>query len=141
TGAVTGAFGDNPAASAPTQAAAQPAAPVVNNAEQPDWRAAADAVRESVVALTMRSAQGEGAGSGVILDTEGNILTNAHVAGGEKGGEIAVTLADGRMFEAEIAGADSTTDLAVVRLTDPPDDLKPASLGSSEKLSVGAPVA
>ena len=49
----------------------------------------------------------------------------------------AKTLADGRMYEGEILGHDQTTDLAVVRLKNPPSDLTVATFGSSKDLSVG----
>src|SRR5690606_3638862 len=55
-------------------------------------------------------------------------------------GGIVVSLADGRMYEARIVGADPTTDLAVVRLVDPPSDLAEATLGRSDDLVVGEPV-
>lgn len=53
---------------------------------------------------------------------------------------VTVTLADGRIYQAEPVGQDETTDLAVVRLADPPSDLTPATLGSSAGLAVGQDV-
>jgi putative serine protease PepD len=79
-------------------------------------------------------------GSGVILDAEGHVLTNNHVVAGGQNGSIAVTLSDGRIFEATIVGTDPTTDLAVIKLDDAPDDLKPATLGDSGEVQVGDPV-
>src|SRR5699024_11400446 len=66
------------------------------------------------------------------------ILTNSHVVDGAR--SVTVTLADGRIFEAAPVGQDETTDLAVVRLVDPPEDLAPATLGSSADLVVGQDV-
>lgn len=105
---------------------------------QPDWPAVAAAVRPSVVAIEVRTTGGGGQGSGVILDRDGRVLTNAHVAGGAN--EIRVALADGRVFAATLVGTDPTTDLAVLALVDPPDDLVPAVIGDSDRVAVGAAV-
>src|SRR5690606_4415925 len=78
----------------------------------PDWEAVAAAVRPSVVAISVRTTQGEGAGSGVILDAEGHILTNNHVVAGAE--TVQVMLSDGRLYEAAVVGTDPTTDLAVL---------------------------
>lgn len=111
-----------------------------SDAEQPDWRAVAQAVRSSVVAIDVRTRSGSGKGSGVILDRDGHVLTNDHVVGDATDGGIQVTLADGRIYEAAIVGTDPTTDLAVIELVDPPSDLNPAVLGDSDQVQVGAPV-
>lgn len=104
----------------------------------PDWEAVAAAVRPSVVAIDVRMAQGEAAGSGVILDAEGHVLTNNHVVDGAA--TTQVMLWDGRIYDAEIVGTDPTTDLAVLKIVDPPDDLTPADLGTSDDLGVGEAV-
>ncbi|MEX0915590.1 MAG: Do family serine endopeptidase, partial [Wenzhouxiangellaceae bacterium] len=73
-------------------------------------------------------------GSGVIVDAEaGLILTNNHVI--DNADEIAVTLQDGREFQAEFIGADRETDLAVVRID--ADDLAELPLFDSDQLKVG----
>jgi len=64
---------------------------------------------------------------------DGFILTNSHVSHGTDG--IEVTLADGRRYEAQPAGDDPDTDLAVIRITAP--NLAPAALGESQKIKVG----
>ena len=74
-------------------------------------------------------------GSGVIVDSSGLILTNNHVVGGAD--EIQITLSDGRSFEATVVGTDSHTDVAVVRLVDPPQDLVPLPYGDSDALRLG----
>ncbi|MDO8105802.1 trypsin-like peptidase domain-containing protein [Isoptericola sp. b441] len=106
----------------------------------PDWEAVANAVRPSVVAIKVQLNGGVAEGSGVVVDTKGHILTNNHVVAGATQGGITVTLSDGRVFPATVAGTDPTTDLAVVSLTNPPSDLKPATLGDSSKVVVGEPV-
>ncbi|MBX9243261.1 trypsin-like peptidase domain-containing protein, partial [Actinotalea ferrariae] len=111
-----------------------------SDAQAPDWQAVADAVRTSVVAIDVRTERGAGTGSGVIVDAEGHVLTNDHVVGGAVDGGLQVTLADGRVYEATVVGLDPTTDLAVIRLVDPPEDLTPAVLGDSDDVAVGEPV-
>ena len=74
------------------------------------------------------------AGSGVIVDAErGYILTNNHVVAGAD--KITVRLADGRQFEAKVAGTDPPTDLAAIRIQ--ADGLPQASLGDSDAIAVG----
>ncbi len=79
---------------------------------------------------------GMGVGTGVILDTKGNILTNNHVIAGAQ--RITVTLSNGDTYPAELVGGDVTTDLAVVRIR--ADGLIPARLGNSSELQVGEDV-
>jgi putative serine protease PepD len=105
----------------------------------PNWEAVAKAVRPSVVAITVTMANGQAEGSGVILDAQGHILTNNHVVSGANG-DVEVTLSDGRVFKASVVGTDAATDLAVVKLTDPPKDLAPAVIGKSDEVTVGQPV-
>ncbi|EWT00707.1 hypothetical protein N865_21410 [Intrasporangium oryzae NRRL B-24470] len=113
---------------------------IQGNAAAPDWTAVAKAVSPSVVSIDVTTAQGEGAGSGVIFDKSGHILTNNHVVGDATGaGAISVTLADGRTYGATIVGTDPSTDLAVIKLTNGPSDLTPITLGDSEALKVGDP--
>lgn len=104
----------------------------------PDWEAVAAAARPSVVAINVQVQQGEAAGSGVILDEQGHILTNNHVVEGARTAQV--MLWDGRIYEASIVGTDPTTDLAVLKITDPPDDLTAATLGTSDDLAVGESV-
>jgi len=116
-------------------------APVKNStSEDPNWQAVTAAVAPSVVAIQVQSQQGGSEGSGVIIDAEGHVLTNNHVVAGGENGKVAVTLSDGRIFEATIVGTDPTTDLAVIKLENAPDDLEPATLGDSNDVQVGEPV-
>jgi putative serine protease PepD len=110
---------------------------VQGNAAAPDWSAVAKAVSASVVSIQLA----QGAGSGVILDEAGHIVTNNHVVeGAPSSGGIQVTLADGRTYDASIVGTDPSTDLAVIKLAAAPDDLTPITLGDSDQLAVGNPV-
>ena len=90
----------------------------------------------SVVSITAQSEDGGGVGSGVILDKDGNILTNYHVVEGAT--DLAVALDGGESYEAEIVGTDESSDLAVIRLKDAKDaDLTPIEIGDSDNLNVG----
>ncbi len=75
-----------------------------------------------------------GVGAGVIIDKSGIILTNNHVVDGAT--EVTVRLADGREFEGYDIKTDKSSDLAVVRIKGA-GDLPAATLGDSDKLSIG----
>jgi serine protease Do len=78
----------------------------------------------------------QGMGSGMILDRQGNILTNYHVVADVD--RIRVQLADKRHFAARVVSSDPKTDIAVIRIADPvPDDLPTVSLGDSDAPEVG----
>ena len=77
-----------------------------------------------------------GVGTGVILDLQGNILTNNHVIAGAE--RITVTLSNGDSFPAELIGGDATSDTAVIRIK--ATGLQPAKLGRSSELQVGEEV-
>ena len=100
----------------------------------------AAAVLPSVVSIQFASAEGGGSGSGVVLDTDGLILTNNHVVeAAASGGSLTVTFSDGTSTSAEIVGRDPGADLAVIRV-EPTDSLVPVKLGSSDDLRVGQTV-
>lgn len=78
-------------------------------------------------------------GSGVLLDKDGNILTNYHVveyADGNNGYSITAKIGD-KSYEAKIIGKDASSDLAVIKIDAGGDELTPIEVGSSDKLSVG----
>jgi putative serine protease PepD len=111
------------------------------SADAPNWAVTAAAVSPSVVAITVTSGQSGDQGSGVIFDASGHILTNNHVvAAAGQGSQITVTLNDGRTFDATIVGTDPSTDLAVLKLTNAPKDLKAITLGDANAIKVGEPV-
>ncbi|SDM95934.1 trypsin-like peptidase domain-containing protein [Actinomyces ruminicola] len=101
----------------------------------PDWEAVTAAVSNAVVAITVAVNDGTAVGSGVIYDSSGHIITNNHVVAGAT--QIQVTLADGRIYEAETTGTDPATDLAVIQLKNSPDDLTVAQFGNSDDLVTG----
>ena len=101
------------------------------------WETVAAAVAPTVVAIDVTTASGEAQGSGVIYDAAGHIITNNHVVTGAKDDTVTVTLSDGRLYDAKIVGLDSSTDLAVVKIVDPPSDLAVAQFADSDAVVVG----
>ena len=132
---VTGAIAGASTATA-TRAAAVPLDRSV------DWQELAERVKPSVVTIKVADSQGNGGeGTGVVLDTTGHVLTNDHVAtAAGADAAIQVSLSDGRLYRASIVGTDPSTDLAVLQLKDAPDDLVPATFGSSSDVTVGQQV-
>jgi putative serine protease PepD len=74
-------------------------------------------------------------GSGFVVDDDGTILTNEHVVEGAE--SIEVRFADGRTVDAELVGTDASTDVAVLRVDVPADELAPLELGDSSAIRVG----
>ena len=128
-------------ASTPTNLNGGTVATVPASSDATDWTAVASAVSPAVVTIQAQGASSGSTGSGVIYDAQGDIVTNYHVISSVlTGGQIQVTLADGRLYAARVVGHDKTTDLAVIRLDNPPEDLTVARFTTSSTLQVGAPV-
>jgi len=101
--------------------------------------AVAAAVLPSVVVLEVSGAGQADTGSGVVLSSDGYVLTNNHVvAAAASGGSVRVTFNDGTSAAARIIGTDAASDLAVVKVDK--TGLHPATLGRSATLRVGDPV-
>ena len=112
---------------------------------------AASAAATSVAALYQQAVQGvvtisteiatrfggsgQGIGSGIVVDQNGDILTNAHVVSGAS--QVQVTFSDGRTVSASIIGVNSSADLAVVRVSVAASRLHPLTLGDSSTVHVG----
>lgn len=112
---------------------------VQGNSSAPDWTATADAVQHSVVSITVAGRQGQSEGSGVVWDDKGNVVTNNHVVSA-LGSGAAIQVAEGdKVFRATVVGTDPSTDLAVIRVTNPTSDLHPIALATSAP-TVGEPV-
>jgi serine protease Do len=77
----------------------------------------------------------QGQGSGFVWDTQGHIVTNDHVVDGAS--SIQVTFYDGTTADATLVAADPYSDLAVVKVDVPADELRPIQLGDSTQLKVG----
>ena len=82
--------------------------------------------------------EGKGNGSGSVIDTNGNILTNYHVIQGAQ--KLTVSFGGEKSYAATVVGGDPDTDLAVIRLVAPPPGLPVVGLGDSDKLTVGQKV-
>ena len=77
---------------------------------------------------------GEGAGSGSVIDKLGHIITNNHVI--EDASAIQVTL-NGKLYDADVVGTDADSDVAVLKIDAPQDELHPVPIGTSDNLQVG----
>ncbi len=104
-------------------------------------------VRPSIVRITtgeetnnVFDSQREGLGSGIVVDTQGHILTNYHVVTGFD--EVTVTFSDGTVGKADVVGEDPGNDVALIKVSvEDKSVLKPARLGDSDAVVVGSLVA
>jgi putative serine protease PepD len=117
-----------------------PVAPATPPANQPAG-GNATALEDRFISVISRMSQSvvviqteSGLGSGVIVDTKGNIVTNAHVVAGFT--TFRVFLATGKSYAGTLVGAFVPDDLAVIRIGAP--DLRPAAFGDSDQLRVGS---
>lgn len=94
----------------------------------------AKAVSPTIVEITATSTAGESTGSGVIITSDGEIVTNNHVIAGAS--SIKVTLSTGRTYTAKVVGTDADKDLALIDL-EGASGLKTATLGDSSGIKVG----
>ena len=128
---------DQPAAIGQSQTPTQGKSVQQADENNPNWTAVADVAERSVAAIQVATAQGGGQGSGVVIGKDGTIITNNHVVNGAQ--QIRVTLGS-TTYSAELVGTDPETDLAVIRVQDPPKDLEPLAWGDNLALEVGDPV-
>ncbi|MGR7003389.1 S1C family serine protease [Yinghuangia aomiensis] len=116
----------------PSASAAAATPPGGSSDLQANYRKVVADVLPSVVQITTDS----GLGSGIVYDTSGNIVTNAHVVGNAT--TFQVTLATGTQpLTAKLVSSYPPNDVAVVRLDNPPSGLKPAQWDDSSKLARG----
>ncbi|WP_019932792.1 S1C family serine protease [Nocardia sp. BMG111209] len=112
----------------------------VTNAPSGSIPAVAQKVLPSVVMIRVASSKAEGEGSGVVLSTDGMILTNNHVASGAgANAKMDVQFSDGTSSPATVVGVDPVSDLAVIKVANKAG-LTPIDLGSSKDLQVGQSV-
>ncbi|SFS55399.1 S1C family serine protease [Saccharopolyspora flava] len=109
-----------------------------STAPQGSVQQVAQKVLPSVVQIQISSAQGSGEGSGIVLSSDGLILTNNHVAEGGQGGRLTALFHDNRTAPLRVVGTDPNSDLAVVKADI--TGLTPAELGRSDDLPVGSQV-
>ncbi len=96
-------------------------------------------VAEQVLPSVVSIQTGAGGGSGVVISSDGQILTNSHVVDAGEGGPIQVRFNDGSAAEAEVLGSDPVSDIAVIQAKGR-TDLTPATLGDSDQVGVGGEV-
>ena len=99
----------------------------------------ADASKPSIVTVEARNSIGSvvGAGSGVIVRSDGHVISNHHVIDGAA--EFDVITSDGHRHAAVVVGSDPLTDIAVLRIDPGDHELLPAMLGTTAQLRVGEP--
>jgi S1-C subfamily serine protease len=93
---------------------------------------------KGVVSIRVLTRFGEGLGSGFVIDKEGHILTNYHVIEGIQ--DLEINFPSGFKVRGEVLGIDLDSDLAVIKVDVPPDELYPLPLGDSERVKVGQTV-
>ena len=134
-GAYLGAYGAN--GSVPFLSSTQNV--VINNPSSVNWVSAAAAKGlPSVVTLSVSGRTASGTGSGVVLTSDGYILTNAHVVtmnGQTEGVRIEIKTSAGKIFRAKIVGTDPTNDLAVIKATG--SGFSPIEFADSALVNVG----
>ena len=91
-----------------------------------------------VVAIQVLTETGDGLGSGFVIDKEGHIITNFHVIDGVS--DLEVDFPSGFKVRGEVIGTDTDSDLAVVKVDAPADELHPLPLGDSSTIKVGQTV-
>ncbi|MDX6555786.1 MAG: hypothetical protein QOD86_1981 [Miltoncostaeaceae bacterium] len=140
--------------SAPAAAAANPVEALPSTTPAGGETAGASAVYErvkgSVVEVTTAGVSADsfgpygggepvqGVGSGFVVDDQGHVVTNQHVVDGAQ--KVTVTYADGSERDAEVVGTDPSTDLAVLKVSDPPASARPLQLADPSSIEVGEPV-
>jgi len=107
---------------------------------QPNWTEVAAAAESAVVAIQVQSPSGAGQGSGVVIDAQGHVVTNNHVISGSGSQARLTVIMGGRTYQATVVGTDPSTDLAVIKLVDPPRELHVITFGDESALRVGDPV-
>jgi putative serine protease PepD len=131
----------------PAAQAADTATPAASTSESMSVSEIYEKAYKSVVEITSISSQStpfgqeeqaQGQGSGFVYDAEGHIVTNQHVVDGVE--TVSVRLWDGSTYDGTVVGSDPSTDLAVVKIDAPANELEPLALGDSDDLTVGEPV-
>ncbi|MBC9728151.1 S1C family serine protease [Streptomyces sp. TRM68367] len=117
-----------------TVAASSTSTDVVPAGQKGTVSGVAKAVSPSIVEINADSNAGSSTGSGVVITSDGEIVTNNHVISGAS--QIEVTMSDGKKYSAEVVGTDSKKDLALIKLKNAAG-LKPATLGNSDGVRVG----
>jgi len=141
-GAVGAIVAGHRIASTPTTSTATIAAGAAAPAPSPgSFAAIYQQTKDGVVTITTSISRGgarsfsQAEGSGIVVDKQGDILTNAHVVAGAS--QVQVTFSDGHTTTAQVKGVDQSADLAVVQVSGSQDQLHPLAKGNSDTLQVG----
>ncbi|MCZ4514956.1 trypsin-like peptidase domain-containing protein [Streptomyces sp. ActVer] len=118
-----------------TVASSSTSTSVVPTSQKGTVAGVAKAVSPSIVEISATSNAGQSTGSGVIITSGGEIITNNHVVSGAS--EIKVQLSNGKSYTAKLVGTDSKKDLALIKLENAPSGLTVATLGDSAGVKVG----
>ncbi|MEI7033848.1 S1C family serine protease [Streptomyces pratensis] len=130
-----GCSGTSPAAPSPAASAPGTAQGAVTRASD-DLESAYQRVINDVLPSVVQIDASDSLGSGVVYDARGHIVTNAHVIGEEK--EFKVSVATGEtLLSASLVSSYPEQDLAVIRLDEVPEGLKPAKFGEADQVEVG----
>jgi 2-alkenal reductase len=116
----------------------QPAAPSTDSERA--FSTIYNQVSPSVVSINVSGTSSDGsqfqaAGTGFVIDQQGHIVTNDHVV--DSTSSIEVNFLDGTIVKADVVGVDRDSDLAVIKVDLPADQLKPVTLGDSDSLFIG----
>ncbi|GAA4787003.1 S1C family serine protease [Streptomyces ziwulingensis] len=117
-----------------TVAAASASTSVVPSSAKGTVSGVAKAVSPSIVEISATSNAGSSTGSGVIITSDGEIITNNHVVSGAS--SVKVSTSDGKEYTAEVVGTDASKDLALIKLENA-SGLTAATLGDSDGVKVG----
>ncbi|MFI0241912.1 S1C family serine protease [Streptomyces sp. NPDC016845] len=117
-----------------TTASSSTSTTVVPSSQKGTVSGVATAVSPSIVEVSATLSSGSSTGSGVILTSDGEILTNNHVISGAS--SVKVETSDGKSYTAEVVGTDAKKDLALIKLKNA-SGLKAATLGDSSGVAVG----
>lgn len=122
----------NPVSNSSSSSSANPAA------QQDQLTSLYQQVSPSVVAIQVISSQGGSLGSGFVFDMDGHIVTNYHVVEGAE--EVEVDFTSGYKIHGNVVGTDLDSDLAVIKVDAPAEELHPVTMGDSNTLLVGQTV-
>jgi putative serine protease PepD len=134
-GAVAAALIDHGAVTASTSTALPTTPTSTNSTASPTVTTIYKQDSPGVVMITVNVSNGQAIGSGIVLDSKGDILTNAHVIAAAR--SIQVAFSDGTTVPATLVGSNTGADLAVIRVSVAASTLHPLTLGNSASVKVG----
>lgn len=94
-----------------------------------------DQANRGVVSIRVLSQEGAGLGSGFVIDKEGHIITNYHVV--RDADDLEIAFPSGNKIRGKVLGTDSDSDIAVIKVDAPSEQLHPLPLGDSNQVKVG----